>query len=203
MFTHMGTIKHRAGNRHGEMHHPLGFYRCTDGWVCIASASYNQWEALCIAIDRVELLADDALANAAVRYDRADEIDAIISDWAKDRTVAEAMRACQDQFCPAGPVGDLPTTLASEQLAFRDYWQPLQSLGSTAKVPGAPYRVEAGSPAEARPPAPAAPGFAPLAGVRVLELTISWAGPLAARLLGKLPWIVRCRAMNRAMRILE
>ncbi len=188
MFTHTGTVKVRAGNRHGEMHHPLNLYECSDGWVCIAAASYNQWEGLCIAIDRVEWLADDSLASAAVRYDRADELDEQITAWTRQHTMAEAVAICQEHFCPAGPVGELASTLDHEQLAHRGYWQQRPDLGPTAKVPGVPFRTE---------PTPQPnrfqerswnlnERFAPLAGVRVVELTISWAGPLAGRLLADL-----------------
>ena len=186
MYTHTGTVKVRAGNRHGEMHHPLNLYECSDGWVCIAAASYNQWEGFCIAIDQVELLADDSLASAAVRYDRADELDAIVTAWTRTRTMDEVVAACQENFCPAGPVGDLAATLEHPQLAHREYWHRLSTLGSDAVVPGVPYRTEAGASAEPVARSGGGPGFAPLAGVRVVEMTISWAGPLAGRLLADL-----------------
>lgn len=188
MYTHTGVVKRRAGNRHGEMHHPLHLYECSDGWVCIAAATLAQWEGLCIAMDRVELLADDTLASAAIRYDRADELDAVVTEWTRAHTVDEVVTACQENFCPAGPVGELHQTLDHDQLAHRDYWHPLPELGPDARVPGVPYRTEAAAapiPSTGRPPTKA-DGFAPLAGVRVVELTISWAGPLAARLLADL-----------------
>jgi crotonobetainyl-CoA:carnitine CoA-transferase CaiB-like acyl-CoA transferase len=212
MYTHTGVVKKRAGNRHGEMHHPLNLYECSDGWVCIAAASFHQWEGLCIAMDRVELLADDDLAGAADRFDRADEVDEAVTAWTRERTVAEVVEACQSHFCPAGPVGDLAGILADEQLVHRGYWRRVPELGADAKMPGVPF-VLPGAP-EFRPapvspvadptsagssvtvrdsPAasptdagPADPGFAPLKGVRVVELTISWAGPLAGRFLADL-----------------
>ena len=191
MFTHTGVVKRRAGNKHAEMHHPLNLYECNDGWVCIAAATFNQWEGLCIAMDRVELLADDDLANAANRFDRADEIDAAVTKWTLGRTVADVVEACQSHFCPAAPVGNLVDILGDEQLAYRDYWRPVPELGDRAVVPGVPFVVPASPdtrPAPTAAPAAASPAaeFAPLRGVRVLELTISWAGPLAGRFLADL-----------------
>lgn len=206
MYTHTGVVKVRAGNRHGEMHHPLNLYECSDGWVCIAAASFHQWEGLCIAMDRVELLADDALAGAAERYDRADEIDDAVTGWTRAHTMADVVAACQANFCPAGEVGDLAGILDHPQLEHRGFWQAVPDLGSAALMPGVPYSVQETKvelePAPAGPDARGASSstvgslgssprstrvpFAPLAGVRVVELTISWAGPLAGRLLADL-----------------
>ncbi len=204
MYTHVGYVKKRAGNRLGEMHHPICIYPCSDGWMCIAAASSHQWEGLCIAMDQVELLADDTLANAAARFDRADELDQIIQAWTSTLTVAEAVDACQANFCPAGPVNDFLDVLASEQLAFRDYWATVAHLGPSVVMPGVPFRLPSTPPWTAAPalgdhvrtpvvpntPVPTevgtSAGFKPLAGVRVVELTISWAGPLAARFLADL-----------------
>ncbi|MEL7158560.1 MAG: CoA transferase, partial [Actinomycetota bacterium] len=209
LYTHLGVVKERAGNRHGEMHHPLALYQCQDGWACIAAATNQQWEGLCIAMDQVELLADDGLATAADRFDRADEIDRLVTSWTLTKTVDEAVRACQEQFCPAGPVNELIDVVENEQLAFRDYWRPVPHLGPGVVMPGVPFQLpelpafRPAPPIGAGPPAAAGRGqptsaestdghrateapFMPLAGVRVLELTISWAGPLAARFLADL-----------------
>ncbi|MDG2111893.1 MAG: CoA transferase, partial [Actinomycetota bacterium] len=140
MFTHTGAVKHRAGNRHGEMHHPLNLYQCLDGHVCIAAASFHQWEGLCIAMDRVELLADDGLAYAAHRYDRRDELDEAVTAWTSQHTVAQVVEACQTHFCPAGRVGDFTDMLRDPQLAHRSYLQPVPDLGPTAVMSGLPFR---------------------------------------------------------------
>jgi crotonobetainyl-CoA:carnitine CoA-transferase CaiB-like acyl-CoA transferase len=218
LHTHEGVVKRRAGNRLGEMHHPICLYPCRDGWVCIAAASFHQWEGLCIAMDRVELLADDDLANAAVRFDRADELDEIITAWTGGLTVAEVVEASQANFCPAGPVAELPQVVDHPQLRHRRFWTPVPHLGPEAVMPSAPFPLH--RPSGERPPvaqapelptdgdlrgggrpSPTAPSlphgptspstgdgerFRPLAGVRVIELTISWAGPMAGRFLADL-----------------
>ncbi|MCP5027763.1 MAG: CoA transferase [Actinomycetia bacterium] len=188
MYTHNGVVKRRAGNRHAEMHHPLNLYECSDGWVCVAAATFQQWEGLCVAMDRVELLADDGLISAADRYDRADEVDEQITAWTRAHTSAEVVEACQANFCPAGPVRELTDVLADEQLAARHYWMPAPELGAGVVMPGVPYRLSPGPQLAAAPVVGpiGADRFAPLAGVRVVELTISWAGPLAGRFLADL-----------------
>ncbi len=208
LYTHLGVVKQRSGNRHGEMHHPLALYECRDGWVCIAAATFQQWEGLCIAMDKVELLADDGLIGAADRFDRAEELDRHVTSWTLTKTMAEAVKACQEQFCPAGPVRQLNDIVNDEQLAFRDYWVLAPHLGPAVRMPTVPFRIPSTPPFRPAPgigtvaapavervdqpgvetgkPSPTDSAFAPLAGVRVLELTISWAGPLAARFLADL-----------------
>jgi crotonobetainyl-CoA:carnitine CoA-transferase CaiB-like acyl-CoA transferase len=213
LYTHQGVVKRRWGNRHGEAHHPLALFPCSDGWVCIASVSRHQWEGLCLAMDRVELLADDDLYVPAARFDRADELDAIISDWTSRHRTADVVDALQANQCPAGVVRDLVDTLADPHLAVRRYWAPAGQLGREAAMPGAlftvgddaPYRpapqrgehqdllrdlpgpghVEGGADAGS-PGGGAADHQLPLRGLRVIEFSVAWAGPLAGRFLADL-----------------
>ena len=205
LYTHNGVTKQRWGNRFGEQHHPLALYECIDGWVCIAAVSAHQWEGLCVAMDQVELLARDDFYVPAVRFDYADELDETICAWAATKTVTEAVAALQDNQVPSGPVASLDDMLASPQLAARDFWVPLgtsaapHAAAENARLPGPPARIKGATPAFCRAPAlgegaeDPAPrertwpeGIKPLAGVRVVEFAIAWAGPLVGRLLGDL-----------------
>ncbi len=215
LYTHNGVTKRRWGNRFGEQHHPLALYECVDGWICIAAVSIHQWEGFCIAMDQVELLARDDFYVPAVRFDHADELDEIISAWAATKTVADTVAVLQDNQVPSGPVASLDDMLASEQLAARGYWQHFGAVDaptdgvrpsepgagsvSNARLPGPPAHIEGATPQFRRAPAlgaglddPASArtgwpaGAKPLAGVRVVEFTIAWAGPLVCRMLGDL-----------------
>jgi crotonobetainyl-CoA:carnitine CoA-transferase CaiB-like acyl-CoA transferase len=95
IYSHQGIVKRRWGNLHGEAHFPLSFHPCADGWVCIASVSPHQWEGLCIAMDLVELLADDELYIPACRFDRAAELGALLDAWTSTHTTAEVVAALQ------------------------------------------------------------------------------------------------------------
>ncbi len=207
IYTHQGIVKKRAGNRHAESHHPLALFPCADAWVCIASVTGHQWEGLCLAIDHPELLADEELYAPAARFDRADELDPLIIGWTSTLPAKEVVAILQANNCPAGIVNTLPDALADEHLAFRSYWVDLPHVGPTAKMPGVPFRLDgeappfrpAPEPATTHVPAaprneptataaatPAADRPLPLAGLKVLEFSIAWAGPLVGRFLGDL-----------------
>lgn len=141
IYTHQGVRKTRWGNRHGEAHHPLALYRCTDGWVVVGAVSRHQWEGLCIAADAVDLLADDALYTPAERFDRMEEVDAAINPFFAARSRAEAVAELQEHRCPAGQVLNLSESLRSAQLEARAFWAVPEGLGPQARLAGAPFRV--------------------------------------------------------------
>jgi crotonobetainyl-CoA:carnitine CoA-transferase CaiB-like acyl-CoA transferase len=181
----------------------MGLYQAGDGgWFSVGAASRDQWERFCITCDAVLLMADDALYAAAERFERADEIDAAIAPWLATKTAAEAVAALQEQRVPASVARDYTEVLDSEQVVARGALAARPDLGPDVRGPDRPFRIgrpdplappsEVGADTEAfgsdlhaddeRRTLPAID----LAGTRLLEIGIAWAGPLAARTLGDL-----------------
>ena len=202
--THQGVRKRRSGNRHAESFHPLGILPCKDGAVAIAVSSPAQWEGFCLALGMPELLADERFATGGDRFDRADELDALILPWLLERSQRDIVELLQDHNVPTSPVLDVLSVQDDEQLAARRFWQPLPHLGEGVVAPSLPVRgpvppkrrprapdlgedtsnvlAELGAAASPVPASVAAhPPALPLEGVRIVELSIAWAGPLAAR----------------------
>ncbi len=141
IWTHQGVRKTRWGNHHGEAHHPLALFRCTDGWIVIGAVTRPQWEGLCIVTDAVELLADDDLFVPAQRFDRFEEIDAAISPWLAAHSRAEAVALLQENRCPAGQVLALDEVLHSPQLQARAFWTVPDGMGPGARMAGPPFTI--------------------------------------------------------------
>ena len=203
MYTHTGAVKGRWGRRFGESFHPMGPYQTGDGeWIAVGAASRDQWDNFCITTDTVELLADDSLYSAAERFERCEEIDALVAPWLAARTADEAVAAFQEHRVPASRLLDFAGVLRSEQLAARGYFRPRPDIGTGSVVPGLPFTVGAAPALDGPPDLGADTGTfnAELAGppdrdvlpsidlrsTRLLEFGIAWAGPLAARTLGDL-----------------
>src|SRR6185503_16877584 len=68
---------------------PYGSFPAQDGYIIIAVLSESFWGKLCDALERPDLAADPRYATPALRRDRRDEVDRIISDVTRTRTVAE------------------------------------------------------------------------------------------------------------------
>ena len=203
MYTHTGAVKGRWGRRFGESFHPMGPYQAGDGgWIAVGAASRDQWDNFCITTDTVELMADETLYSAAERFERCEEIDALVAPWLAARTADEAVAAFQEHRVPASKLLDFAGVLDSEQLAARDYFQRRPDVGASAVVPSRPFGIgdapELGPPPGrgadtdafrrelAAPPSRDALPAVDLGTTRLVEFGIAWAGPLAARTLGDL-----------------
>ena len=182
----------------GEAFHPMCFYRCRDGWVCIGAATMQQWEGFCLTVDAPQLLADPRLYAPAERFERAAEIDAAAQPWLDEHDAAEVVDLLQAARVPATRVQDYTEVLRSEQLKVREVWADLPgALGGKVlrgpfaiggdELPHRPAPQLGEHTAEVLaelngPERPAHPRI-DLAEKRVAEFTVAWAGPLAGRFL--------------------
>ena len=186
---------------------------CEDGWVWFFLFRWDP--TLFILIDRPDLMDEGDFADRQSWFDNRDKLVQLLTDWCADRTKDDIFRAGQELRIPVTPVNDAADLLNSTQLTSRHWFQSVDHPVAGATVmPGFPYLFSQ-TPATVRRHAPVLgqdSGFqfarsprqfdttqrdqiaprhlrtdiAPLAGVRVLELTANWAGPLAARHLADL-----------------
>ncbi|MCH2657000.1 MAG: CoA transferase [Dehalococcoidia bacterium] len=206
LYTHQGVVKQRSGNYHAESHHPLGLLACKDGWVAIAVSLAQQWENFCLAIEQPELLIDPKFRSGGLRFDNANELNKLITPWLNERTQDEIVSHLQKWSVPASPVLSIEETLKEPQLKHRNFWIERKDLKKNIYSPSLPVKMQT------TPNSPAvAPKLGehnaqikslvsakqktgkkpvindlPLAGMRVLELSIAWAGPLTGRFLADL-----------------
>lgn len=162
---------------------PRFMCHCRDGHIVIYSG--GAWPAQAAMLGRDDLVDDERFAATANRFAHADELASLFDAWSAQRTVAEAMEAARMTSVAVAPASTPDDILGDEQLARYQAWTDLNADGCSGRVPRAPYVVDM------RPVAPFveqpdAPGALPLAGVRLLDLTHVWSGPMATRVLGAL-----------------
>jgi crotonobetainyl-CoA:carnitine CoA-transferase CaiB-like acyl-CoA transferase len=159
--------------------YPGGIYRALDAWIGVTALTAPQWIALCDMIGHPELARDPASLISLQRLERADELDRVLVPAFRQKPAAYWLAEGQARRIPMAPVPSLA------ELPRTAHWQ---ERGSFAPVPGdecavgptLPFHIERGE-TGAAPSRPAAAPRLPLAGIRVLDLSMGWAGPLATR----------------------
>ena len=102
-YSAFGAVREPAGSALPGIA-PSNSYACHDGWVLVAGNGDSIYQRLMHAIGRDDLGMDPGLASNAGRVARVQEIDAAIGDWARTRSVAQALVTLQAAQVPVGRV---------------------------------------------------------------------------------------------------
>lgn len=173
-----------------------------DGYVGFCTITNQQWRDFLVLIERGDLVDDPELAHYRTRNERRHEVHGFINAWTRTRTTAEIIERATLLRIPVAPIGDGATVTAFEHFRERAVYQPL--AGSPALCqPRPPFRLSRGrlaspTPAprlgthdpQARPLRVVTPtdppATVPFAGLRVLDMTVFWAGPFVGHYLAAL-----------------
>lgn len=122
-----GRTPRRAGNVDPESV-PHDVYPCAgeDQWIAIAIENDDQWQNLCTVFGDPEWARDPALATAAGRRAAIDEIDAQIGGLTREHEPRALMHRLQSAGVPAGMVQRSSDHLQDPQLAYRNFFRPMQ-----------------------------------------------------------------------------
>ncbi|SFR89849.1 CaiB/BaiF CoA-transferase family protein [Sphingomonas jatrophae] len=157
--------------------------RASDGWVGYATITDQQWRNFARMIGHAELGEDDDIRFGNQRFAALDRIQPLISAYTQTRTVEQLVAEALALRIPVTPLGDATTVRDMDHFRARGVFAPVPE---GHEEPRPPYQIT--TPADATPPPPALPAQAgaALAGLRVLDLSAFWAGPMAGFVLAAL-----------------
>ncbi|WP_193337418.1 CaiB/BaiF CoA transferase family protein [Devosia beringensis] len=187
-----GTVRQRT-----EQAVQAGQVLCRDGWVCIWIYNFR-WHALLEALELGELEHDPRFADPADRRANWDVLFAIFQAKVADMPAEDLVEILQRAQVIAAKAYRPSELVHNSHLDARNYWSEVDGrrmLGPAFRLTRTPRQVSAAAPqpGDVAPPAwtprstiaarPTSSGQRPLDGLRVIELTTAWAGPMSGRVL--------------------
>ena len=173
-----------------------GLVPCRDGFLMLGRVSPD----LFLLIGRPELMDDPRFATTTGWRAALPEVRSMLAEWAADKAMEDVYNLAQSMRIIITPVNTVEQLASSAQLEARGWWRTVDTASDgTIAVPGPPWTLSGsvsgprrGPPRldehealparrEPLPRDPAAAQRQPLEGLRVLEATNAWAGPLAGR----------------------
>jgi crotonobetainyl-CoA:carnitine CoA-transferase CaiB-like acyl-CoA transferase len=183
-------------------------HRTKDGWVGYWVTTGQQWLDFCTMLGRFDWLEDPSLGLMDNRAMRHDEMVAVIDDWTAERTTDEIIDFATALRLPVAPVANGATLPTLDHFVERhfytqhprsgavqpDVWYTLS--GGAERRPfepspalGAHTEHHRGAPAHVREPVgdPGGDDAAmPFDGIRIVDMTAFWAGPIISHPLSML-----------------
>ncbi|MCC7364652.1 MAG: CoA transferase [Dehalococcoidia bacterium] len=182
-FQYHGLTRERAGNRFSPAQPTLVTLPCKDGHVGIHAALHGQWMALIELVGHPELAQDPRFAMPLDRAANHEALYGYILPWLRERTRLQAYHELQAVRIPSSFMPDVVEVLDSPQLAAREAWRDVALPGGPqVRLPGAPFRVLAANEPQ---PASGEPGPWRPGALRVLDLSMGWAGPMVGYVLAE------------------
>jgi crotonobetainyl-CoA:carnitine CoA-transferase CaiB-like acyl-CoA transferase len=130
-----GTDPKPVGTRHPNIA-PYGSYPTRDGQIIIACLTDGFWSALCAAIGRPELQDDPRFRTLTDRRNSVDDLDPMIEEFTRYRTMAEVQDILNRHDVPNAPVLGIRAAIGHPHAAARDMLDEVthSSLGAIPVV---------------------------------------------------------------------
>ncbi|MBM4254953.1 MAG: CoA transferase [Deltaproteobacteria bacterium] len=133
-------VPQRSGSHH-PLVCPVGTFKGPKGWIVVLALD-RQWEGVCKALGRPELVKDPRFATGADRGKNQKELVAIIESWMQTFATDEEVVAALDQHrVPCAPVMSIVDTLTHPYFKARDMVRQVPDpVFGELTIPGFPFK---------------------------------------------------------------
>ena len=114
-----GHIRERSGSVIAKVA-PSNIYEASDGMIIMAGNQDTVFKRLAELIGQPELATDPRFRDHHGRGENQVELDTIINDWTRTRTMADVQAQCDEAGVPCGPIYRAPEMLVDEHFAARE-----------------------------------------------------------------------------------
>jgi crotonobetainyl-CoA:carnitine CoA-transferase CaiB-like acyl-CoA transferase len=210
-----GDIMRRIGVNRFWPTFPVGIYETKQGWLGVTTVTPMQWRAFCEMLGLHDLRDDATLFMGVDRLQRMEEIESKFIPKLKQRSAQEWFAEGLKRKIPIVPVPEIKDLIGDEEKKSRGAIVPIVigdetgfTAGSMQRLTGTPPRLGGVVPAigemQSAPSSvgassssngaaastpvvkPGAPSRLPLDGIRVIDFSMGWAGPICTRTLADL-----------------
>ncbi|MBY6138674.1 CoA transferase [Leisingera daeponensis] len=136
-YLNTGQIPKRRGNEHPSIM-PYGVYRTSDGHVILAVGNDSQFRRFMEFLKLEGLAEDPRFATNPARLQNRDALNEILIPSVQRFTTDEVLAAMEARKVPAGPVQDLETLFASDQVEARSMAIGMDSAAGPVRLLGNP-----------------------------------------------------------------
>jgi len=133
----------RTGNRHGGLSlSPYSVYPTSDGHIAIICNNDKHWQALCVCMEREDLVTDDRSHSNRARVENMAFVDAVITEFTSSQDTAELADKLRIGKVPSAPVRPLPEVMNDPALHERGLLQRVNhpQFGEVS-LPRSPIRL--------------------------------------------------------------
>ncbi|WP_441328132.1 CaiB/BaiF CoA transferase family protein [Leisingera sp. NJS204] len=136
-YLNTGQIPKRRGNEHPSIM-PYGVYETADGHVILAVGNDSQFQRFMAYLKLEGLAEDPRFATNPARLQNRDALNGVLIPSVQRFTTQEVLAAMEARKVPAGPVQDLETLFATDQVAARNMAIGMDSAAGPVKLLGNP-----------------------------------------------------------------